>query len=313
MEKTEEKVITTQAEIKLKTLNEIQSEIKNYPLIAGGPNQLDSLRMDYIKNLYNYTGRNVICYYSNWLINSNAYLCDINDNDLNGFVDQVNMMNCNQGLDLILHTPGGSPTATQGIVNYLRSKFNDIRVIVPHMAMSAGTMLSCAADKILMSSHSSLGPIDPQISGIPAFNIKKEFDEAKEDLRINPNNFNYWNILLSKYPASFYNFVEDAINLSGELINQWLNNYMFKRKKNKRKINKIVSTLNSNTKSHSNHLNYDTCKKMGLVVEKLEEDEKLYNLVMNIHNCYFLTIMSTVASKLIESKDGRFIISSPQK
>ena len=88
---------------------------------------------------------------------------------------------------------------------------------------------------------------------------------------------------------------------------------MFKRNKNRRKINKIVSTLNSNTKSHSNHLNYDTCKKMGLVVEKLEEDEKLYNLVMNIHNCYFLTIMSTVASKLIESKDGRFIISSPQK
>ena len=55
MEKTEEKVITSQAEIKLKTLNEIQSEIKNYPLIAGGPNQLDS----FVLNPQSWTRKNL--------------------------------------------------------------------------------------------------------------------------------------------------------------------------------------------------------------------------------------------------------------
>lgn len=299
---------------KLKTLNEIQNEIINFPTVNGGPNQIDSLRTTYIKNLFEYTSRNVICYYSSWLVYNNAYLTDINDNDLNGFIDLVNTMDCSKGLDLILHTPGGSPTATQGIVNYLRSKFGDIRVIVPQMSMSAGTMLSCAANQILMGAHSSLGPIDPQFSGIPAFNIKKEFDEAKKDLNENPKNFNYWNILLTKYPASFYNIVDDAINLSGELINQWLKEYMFKGFKNcSKKINNIVSKLNSNTKSHSNHLNYETCKKMGLNVKKLEDDQELYNLVMNIHNSYFLTIMSSPVSKVIESKDGRFIILNTQK
>jgi ClpP class serine protease len=45
-------------------------------------------------------------------------------------------------LDLIVHSPGGSPEATEAIVTYLRSKFNDIRVIVPQAAMSAATMLA---------------------------------------------------------------------------------------------------------------------------------------------------------------------------
>ena len=45
--------------------------------------------------------------------------------------------------------PGGNPTATEGIVKYLHSKFkDDIRVIVPQMSMSAGTMLACSAKTI---------------------------------------------------------------------------------------------------------------------------------------------------------------------
>ena len=50
-------------------------------------------------------------------------------------------MECHRGLDLILHTPGGFPEAAESIVKYLRSKFStNIRVIVPHLSMSAGTM-----------------------------------------------------------------------------------------------------------------------------------------------------------------------------
>ena len=66
------------------------------------------------------------------------------------------------GLDLLMHSPGGSPDAAEAVVNYLRSKFTDIRVIIPQAAMSAATMLACAANRIVMGKHSSLGPIDPQ-------------------------------------------------------------------------------------------------------------------------------------------------------
>ena len=66
-------------------------------------------------------------------------------------------------LDLIVHSPGGSPEAAEAIVIYLRSKFEHIRVFVPHMAMSAATMIACAADEVVMGKHSFIGPIDPQL------------------------------------------------------------------------------------------------------------------------------------------------------
>lgn len=48
-------------------------------------------------------------------------------------------MDYSLGLDIMLQTPGGSVTATESIVIYLKKIFNnDTRVIVPHLAMSAG-------------------------------------------------------------------------------------------------------------------------------------------------------------------------------
>jgi len=66
-------------------------------------------------------------------------------------------------LDLILYSPGGSPETAEAIVSYLRSRFSNIRVIVPNYAMSAATMIACAADEIILGRHSFLGSTDPQI------------------------------------------------------------------------------------------------------------------------------------------------------
>ena len=110
---------------------------------------LDELRNKYIRLLSENTERNIIAYYSGWLKRGNNQNLDINDSDITGFMNALKGMNCEKGLDLILHTPGGDPTATEGIVKYLHSKFGaDIRVIVPQMAMSAGTMLACSAKEI---------------------------------------------------------------------------------------------------------------------------------------------------------------------
>ena len=64
-------------------------------------------------------------------------------------------------VDLILHSPAGSPEAAEAIVSYLRSRFTHIRVVVPQLAMFAATMIACAADEIVMGKHSFLGPTDP--------------------------------------------------------------------------------------------------------------------------------------------------------
>lgn len=67
-------------------------------------------------------------------------------------------------LDLILTSPGGSPEAAESIMDYLRSRFDHIRAVVPVAAMSAATMMALACDEILMGTHSQLGPIDPQLT-----------------------------------------------------------------------------------------------------------------------------------------------------
>lgn len=86
-------------------------------------------------------------------------------------------------MTLILHTGGGSAEATDAIVSYLRQKFKDIRILIPQAAMSAGTMLACSGNVIVMGKQSSIGPIDPQfilqtsvgIQSIPAHAILEQF------------------------------------------------------------------------------------------------------------------------------------------
>ncbi|HQE88335.1 MAG TPA: ATP-dependent Clp protease proteolytic subunit [Methanothrix sp.] len=66
-------------------------------------------------------------------------------------------------IDIILHTPGGLALAATQIAMALRAHPATKTVIVPHYAMSGGTLIAFAADKIIMDPHAALGPVDPQL------------------------------------------------------------------------------------------------------------------------------------------------------
>ena len=272
--------------------------------------QSDFVRGKYLRKLSEYTGRNTIAYYSSFLDKPNASNIDINDLDMTGFMNALKGMDCNKGLDLLLHTPGGSPAAAEAIINYLRKKFNNnIRVIVPQIAMSAGTMMACAARVIIMGNQSSLGPVDPQFNGIPAYNIKMEFEEAKKDLAENPQNTQYWAIKLQQYPAAFLKTAIDAIQLSDTLLREWLSTCMFENE-DITKVNEIVSKLNEHddSKTHGRHFNIDFCKNIGLKIQALEEDDRLQDAVLSVHHAYMLTLSGTDSVKIIESQNGKAVI-----
>ena len=74
-------------------------------------------------------------------------------------------------IDLVLHTPGGLVLAATQISRALRKHKADVRVLVPHYAMSGGTLMALAADQIVMNRHAVLGPIDPQIGDRPAASV----------------------------------------------------------------------------------------------------------------------------------------------
>ena len=66
-------------------------------------------------------------------------------------------------IDLILHTPGGIVLAATQIALALKKHPAEVRVIVPHYAMSGGTLIALAADKVIMDENAVLGPVDPQL------------------------------------------------------------------------------------------------------------------------------------------------------
>ena len=74
-------------------------------------------------------------------------------------------------IDLVLHTPGGLVLAAEQIAYALRAHPGKVTVLVPHYAMSGGTLLALAADEIRMDAAAVLGPVDPQLGDLPAASL----------------------------------------------------------------------------------------------------------------------------------------------
>ena len=79
-------------------------------------------------------------------------------------------------IDLVLHTPGGIVLAAMQIARAVEAHKAKVTVYVPVYAMSGGTLIALAANEIVLGEFSVLGPIDPQIVGLPAASIVKARD-----------------------------------------------------------------------------------------------------------------------------------------
>ena len=79
-------------------------------------------------------------------------------------------------IDFVIHTPGGLALAAMQIARAIEAHKAKVTVYVPVYAMSGGTLIALAADEIVMGEFSVLGPIDPQIAGLPAASVVKARD-----------------------------------------------------------------------------------------------------------------------------------------
>jgi ClpP class serine protease len=101
----------------------------------------------------------------------------IDMDDAEKVLNAIRTTPADQPIDVILHTPGGLAIAALQIARALRSHPGRVTVYVPHFAMSGGTLVALGADEIVMTEHAMLGPIDPQINGMPAASIIKVASE----------------------------------------------------------------------------------------------------------------------------------------
>jgi hypothetical protein len=220
---------------------EIAREIATVDLaqVPAGTSPFDVVRRKYLVAMHGLTGRPTIIYATRWTMPTPVgifppAMLSITQNDIHGFMEAVYGLT-DRSLDLIIHSPGGSAEAAEAIVLYLRSKFDHVRVFVPHMAMSAATMLACAADEIVMGNHSFIGPIDPQLQlqtslgprTVPAQAITQQFEMA-QTASANPVALRAWIPMLTQYGPDLLAACQNASDLSKALVTKWLTNYMFR-------------------------------------------------------------------------------------
>ena len=140
-------------------------------------------------------------------------------------------------IDLVLHTPGGLVLASEQIACALKRHKGKVTILVPHYAMSGGTLVALAANEIILDPNAVLGPVDPQLGGqmgyYPASSILKALEQP------NPNRDDQTLILgdvarkaISQVYSTVYNLLlpqhgdEKAREIAGMLSEgRWTHDY----------------------------------------------------------------------------------------
>ncbi len=188
--------------------------------------------------------------------------------------------------------------------------------------MSAATMLACSANSIVMGKHSSIGPIAPQLilqtqlgrQIVPAQAILDQFELAKDECQ-DPKKLGSWLPILGQYGPALLLQCQNAIDLSNQLVSEWLESFMFSGEKDAdKKSTQIAKYLSDHKKfkTHGRHIGRDKAKEIGLIIEDLEQDQQLQDLVLSVFHATTHTFGGTGPIKIIENHLGRAFIKQQQ-
>jgi hypothetical protein len=233
---------------------------------------LFELRKACYREIEEYRGRPLLIYATKFMDSQPLGVPNFIDiSDVDGFTDLINSVKDKSKIDVLLHSPGGRPDATERIVGILRNKFDEVNFLIPHSAYSAATMLALSGNCVVLHPSATLGPIDPQINGIPARSIKRGFEKVKERVaKEGPESLPAYIPLIEKYSLDLLELCEDSEKLAKELVSTWLKEYMFKGEKNVgRKIRKAVSYFSNYDKHliHSRPFSFDKLSGFNLKIE----------------------------------------------
>lgn len=233
--------------------------------------------------------------------------------DVTGFNEALRGID-GDNIDIVLHSPGGSPEATESIVRMLRSRFKSIRFIVPLIAKSAATMLAMSGDEIILGTNAELGPTDPQLvingKASPAHAILQQFKEAKTELSSKNASLPAWLPILEQYGPSLIAQCNDAIDLSEKLVKEWLKKYMLAGAQTPgRKAQSIARYLASNHLSHGRAITSEELASKGVNIKRANEiSEEFSEAVEDLYTAYQLTFQLTGAIKIFESSEDQALI-----
>lgn len=216
------------------------------------------------------------------------------------FVEEVKSESArgDDAIAVFLRTGGGSAETAERMVGVLRKHYSKIYFVVPDLAMSAGTILCMAGDKIFMDYASSLGPIDPQIPApdtgeyVPALGYLDKVKEITDKGDLAPADV----VLLKSLDLAKLALFEQARDLSTDLLQAWLVDYKFKDWTHHRTTNpgaevtigekqaraKEIAVALANHKiwrSHGRNLDVEKLKKLRIEIDDYSDNDNLRRLI----------------------------------
>ena len=261
-----------------------------------------AMRIETMRRIEKETKRPLLCYATD--VASERPEVAIDDYDIIGFGDLVDSV-AGDNADVFLISNGGRPEATERIVSRLRGRFKSLRFIVPFNAYSAATLMCFSGDSVLMLPEGTLGPIDPQIDGVPARAILRAFDNLEKRLvEEGAQSLPAYYPLLRKYDLHLLEQCRNAQQLSEELARKWLTNYAAKPQTDNVDIEAIVRFFADWDlhKSHGRSINHTICKSNGIPAELLSGD--LEALIRSLHHQYTYFFSMMPFYKVFENAHG---------
>ena len=262
-----------------------------------------SIRRETFQRIEQKTQRPLLCYATKiWKVPQGTSVF-IDDEDLIGFGDLIDSVEGDKA-DIFVTSNGGSAEATERIVRRLRSRFKCLRFIVPSNAYSAATLMCFSGDQILMLPEGTLGPIDPQINGVPGRAILRAFETLEKRLaEEGAKALTAYVPLLQKYDLHLLEQCRSAQQLSEELARSWLTQYAMQKSDEKQIDDAVQFFANWDLhKSHGRSIDAAMSQKIGIPAQIL--DGHLADLVRSLFHQYVVFFNKTPFYKLFENSAG---------
>ena len=271
-------------------------------------------RQEIIKQIEARTGRRLICYVS-------GSKCMVDEDDTMPFVDLLHNARPGEGMELLLHTPGGSIDAAEKLIRMVRSKVGEaeFRIIVPEFAKSAGTLMVLGADRVVMSDMSELGPIDPQLPFPDSYgkvrwqavqNYLDAYDEYTRTLTEQPDNVAA-QMMLGKLDPAIVKLCQAVRKRAEQCAGDLLKRGMFREGGSwTLTVSELIDT--ERWLSHSQMISWEDAQHpdtIGLVVEHLDQESEEWQEYWRLYCLQRLAIGNH--QKLYESEYASLVIDDP--
>jgi Serine dehydrogenase proteinase len=273
-------------------------------------------RQSLLRKMEGKTGRPIIVYAAN--INVANIPNSLDHSDITPFADLTRTIKGNV-IDVLIQSPGGLAEAAERIVHLLRARFSSVRFIIPHSAFSAATMLATSADELVLDDTSALGPIDPQIQFrdpqtgqttiVPTQAILEGFENAKTDIKADPDVLGVYLPLLNKLDLALFEVCKNANKLAESLVTEWLKTYLLKDEANPEARAKEITEYLSKHKDRLSHGRPITLRiikeelKITRVVD-LKDDAELRDIVGELWAEVEWFVEATGTAKFFENAYG---------